>query len=127
MKFIVRAIVNALAVWVCVQLVSGIHLTGAGSNGNVFLYYLLAGAILAVINFFVRPILVILSIPLYILTLGLFFLVVNALVLLLASWVTGMFTMGLTVDSFGWAVLGGIVIGLVNTIVDWVLPAKFRR
>lgn len=127
MKFVVRTIVNALALWLCVVLLPGITLTGATQSPYLVLYYLAAGAILAAINFLVRPILVVLSIPLYIVTLGLFFLVVNAVVLLIASWLTGFLNVGIAVYGFGWALLGGIVIGLVNTIVDWFLPAKVRR
>lgn len=127
MKFIVRAIVNAFALWVCVQTLTGITLTGATGTQNTVIYYILAGAILAIINFLVRPILVVLSIPLYIVTLGLFFMVVNAFVLLIASWFTGFLNVGIAVDGFGWAFLGGIVVGLINVVVDWFLPAKFQR
>ena len=127
MKFLVRAALNALALWLCVQWLSGNHLVGAVGDRNIVIYYFLSGAILAVINFLVRPILVLLSIPFYILTLGLFFMVVNALVLLLASWFTGFLAVGIEVDSFGWAFLGGILVGIVNVVCDAILPSKVQR
>lgn len=127
MKFIIRAIVNAFALWVCVQVLAGFTLTAPGSTGELLVYYFLAGVIMAVINVLIRPILVVLSIPFYVLTLGLFFIVVNALMVLLTSWATGILHIGISVESFGWAVLGGIVIGLINLVVDKMLPEDVRR
>ncbi len=125
MKLLVRALVNALGLWLCIQIVSGISVTG--SSDHVWLYYILAGVILALVNMLVRPIVMILSIPFYILTLGLFFVVVNAAMLGLASWITSIFAVGFHVNGFWAALLGGIVIGIVNVIVDLFLPVKYRR
>ncbi|MFT0848787.1 phage holin family protein [Actinomycetaceae bacterium L2_0104] len=125
MKLLVRALVNALGLWLCIQIVSGISVTG--SSEYVWLYYILAGVVLALVNMLIRPIVMILSLPLYILTLGLFFVVVNAAMLGLASWITGIFAVGFHVNGFWAALLGGIVIGIVNVIVDLFLPLKYRR
>ena len=76
MKLLVRALVNALGLWACVHIVSGITVTGTAEH--VWLYYVLAGVVLAIVNIFVRPIVKLFALPLYILTLGLFFVVVNA-------------------------------------------------
>lgn len=125
MKLLVRALVNTLGLWVCVHMVHGITITG--TSDNVWLYYVLAGVILALVNMLVRPIVMILSLPFYVLTLGLFFIVVNAAMLGLTSWITDFFTVGFHVDGFWPAVLGGIVIGIVNVVVDMFLPVKYRR
>lgn len=136
-KFLVRTGVNAAALWVAVFLLSGVTLKGAVSPDNPianaspgwqqFAYYLLAGAILALANSLVRPVVKFLSFPAYILTFGLFFIVVNALMLMLTSWITGNFDIGVFVDGFWWAVAGGIVIGLINTLFDALLPKDYRR
>ncbi|MBE6484839.1 MAG: phage holin family protein [Actinomycetaceae bacterium] len=127
MKLFVRALVNALGLWVCVQLLSGVSLSGSGSTLKIVIYYVIAGAILGIVNFLVRPFLVILSLPLYIMTLGLFFVVVNAAMLGLTSWLTGALSIGIVVNGFQAALLGGIIIGLVNVVVDAFLPVEYRR
>jgi putative membrane protein len=88
--------------------VPGIHWSGG------FFYLFIAGLVFGLINLIVKPIVTILSVPLIILTLGLFFLVVNAAMLYLAD----IFLSGLTVDGWGAAVLGGIVIALFNWVVQ---------
>ncbi len=125
MKLFVRALVNALGLWLCIQMVSGISVTG--TSEYVWLYYVLAGVVLALVNMLVRPVVMILSLPFYVLTLGLFFVVVNAAMLGLTSWITDVFAVGFHVDGFWAAVFGGIVIGIVNVVVDLFLPAKYRR
>ena len=125
MKLFVRALVNALGLWLCIQMVSGISVTG--TSEYVWLYYVLAGVVLALVNMLVRPVVMILSLPFYVLTLGLFFVVVNAAMLGLTSWITDVFAVGFHVDGFWAAVFGGIVIGIVNVVVDLFLPAQYRR
>lgn len=125
MKILVRALVNALGLWVCVEILSGITLIGY--SDHVWLYYVLGGIVLAVVNVLVRPIVAFFSIPFYVLTLGLFFIVVNALMLGLTSWITGFFDVGIHVDGFMWAAIGGIVVGLINVVADLFLPLKYQR
>lgn len=125
MKLLVRALVNALGLWVCVEILRGINVVG--SSDHVWIYYILAGIILAVVNVLVRPIVAFFSIPFYVLTLGLFFIVVNALMLGLTSWLTGFFSVGIHVSGFYWAVLGGIIIGIINVVADLFLPLKYQR
>ena len=91
------------------------------------LYYLIAGGILGLVNFLVRPIFVLFSIPLYILTLGLFFIVVNAAMLLLTSRITEHLSIGISIDSFLTAVVGGLLVGLVNALADAFLPSQYQR
>jgi putative membrane protein len=76
------------------------------------------------VNAFVKPILQILSIPFIIVTLGLFLLVINALMLLLTDWLADLFDIGFHVDGFWTAVGGAIVITIVGWVVDGLLPGR---
>ena len=123
MKFLVRSAVNALGLWLCVLYIPGITLTGTAPAERV----VIAGGILGLVNFLVRPIFVLFSIPLYILTLGLFFIVVNAAMLLLTSRITEHLSIGISIDSFLTAVVGGLLVGLVNALADAFLPSQYQR
>ena len=127
MKFLVRSAVNALGLWLSPPYIPGITLTGTAPAERVVLYYLIAGGILGLVNFLVRPIFVLFSIPLYILTLGLFFIVVNAAMLLLTSRITEHLSIGISIDSFLTAVVGGLLVGLVNALADAFLPSQYQR
>lgn len=127
MRFLISVICNAFALWVAVFLLNGMNVvsTNAGElpgGGQQVLIFLVGGLILALINMIVRPIVATLSLPLYIITLGLFFIVVNALMLMLTSWVSNQVGIGVTVDGFWWAVAGGIVVGVVNWILGLLVP-----
>ncbi len=122
MSLVVRLIVNAVAIWLTALWVSGITITQAQTPLGQALVVGVIALVFGLVNAFVKPIVQILSIPFYILTLGLFTLVVNALMLLLTSWLTGFTQWGLTVDGFWTAVWGGLVISLVS----WVLSLMFR-
>lgn len=117
MGVIVRVLVNAVAVWVAVNLLEGLRFDGS-------VWALLGvGLILGVANVVVRPVLTILSIPLLILTLGLFLLIVNALVLSFTMWLAGAFGIDFTSDSFWWTLAGALIISLVS----WGLETLFTR
>lgn len=123
---------NAAALWVTIWLIPGVQLTGSVAPDSFlsglsvgwqeFIYLVLAGAVLALVNTFVRPIVKLLSLPFYVLTLGLFFLVVNAAMLALTAWITGFFAISLVLAGFWSAVFGGIIIGVVNTVLELILP-----
>ena len=102
--FLIRGLLTALGLWVSSALLKGVHSTG-------FLSLLGAGLLLGLVNAIVRPILVILTLPITIFTLGLFLLVVNALMVLLVSKMMH----GFSVDSFWWAMLTAITV----TVVGW--------
>ena len=106
-KLIIRLLVNALAIWLAAQLIDGIELTG-----NLW-QALLVALIFGLINAVIKPILVFFSAPLIVVTLGIFTLVLNALLLLLTSWLTD----ALTVSGFWAALLGALVI----TAISWGL------
>jgi len=110
---------NAIAIAVAAWLLDGIyfegpHLGHAELTDKVVPLVLVA-LILGIVSSFVKPVLKILSIPLILLTLGLFLLVINALMLMLTSWLAGQFQLGFHVEGFWTAIAGSIVI----TIVDW--------
>lgn len=121
MSLIIRLIVNAIALWVATLIVSGVELEG-GSTQDRVITLLVVAVIFAVVNVVVRPIVNILSLPLYVLTLGLFTFVVNALMLLLTSWIADQFDVPFNVDGFWSAILGGLVISFVSWILNLLLP-----
>jgi putative membrane protein len=119
-----RIVVNALALWIVDGLWSSIWLVGHadGLVGKI-LTYLVTGLVLAVVNSVVKPLAKILAFPLYILTLGLFGLVINAAMLGLVSWISGLIGVGLHVDGFWTAVWAGLVLAILTALIS--IP--FRR
>ncbi|MEV0175109.1 phage holin family protein [Streptomyces sp. NPDC050803] len=120
-NFVVKTIANAGALAVAVWLLDKITLTG-DSTGKKIGTLLLVALIFGLVNFLVKPIVKLLSLPLLILTLGLFTLVVNALMLLLTSWLADKFDLSFHVDGFWTAVLGGLIISIVSWALNVVLP-----
>ena len=110
MGFWARILINAFALWAATQLVPGIHVAG-------FFTLLFAALVMGIVNAIVKPPAFILSLPLTLLSFGLFLLVLNAAMLGL----TALLMPGLTIDGFGPAVLGAIVI----SIVSWVARKAF--
>ncbi|HET8878833.1 MAG TPA: phage holin family protein [Arthrobacter sp.] len=137
----VRVIVNALALWVANWILPGLDIsttatTGAVANSGVtqgtetvgiILAYLFIGLIFGLVNAFVKPLVSLLSLPLTILTLGLFTIVINAAMLYLTSWLSSYTPVHFTIDSFFWtAVLAAIIITIVS-LVAGRLPGGRRR
>ncbi|GAB2442390.1 phage holin family protein [Streptomyces incanus] len=120
-NFVVKTIANAAALAVAVWLIDKITLTG-DSRGKEIGTLILVALIFGVVNFLVKPLVQLLSLPLLILTLGLFTLVVNALMLLLTSWLADVFDLSFHVEGFWTAVLGGLVISVVSWALNVVLP-----
>ncbi|HSL70043.1 MAG TPA: phage holin family protein [Longimicrobiales bacterium] len=112
MGFLLRLLVTAASLWVAVQIVPGINYSGhwAGLLGVAFVFGL--------VNALVRPILYLLTCPLVLITLGLFVLVLNALMLLLTSALSQMIGLGFQVSGFIPAFLGGIVIGITSAVLN---------
>jgi putative membrane protein len=113
-NLIIRLFVNAAALWVAARLVPGIGLSG--EFGPV----LIVAAVFGLVNAMVKPIVLFLSIPFVILTLGLFILVVNAGMLML----TAALVDSLSVAGFGSALLGSLMISLVSLLFSLVLPER---
>jgi putative membrane protein len=118
---LIRFIGNALGLAVAAWIFSGITVGGA-TDREEFFTWLGVSAIFGAINLFVRPVVAFLSIPLYIITLGLMYFVVNALMLMLTSWLADQIDVAFHVDGFWTAVGGGIVIALISWGVSAVLP-----
>lgn len=126
MRLVLFVVTNALALAVAAWLIGGITVTESGilqtGNDDRWATIALVGAILGVINAVVRPVVKLLSLPLIILTLGLMILVINALMLLLASKIADGLDLGFHVDGFWSAVLGGLVFSIAMMVVEAVLP-----
>ena len=121
MGFIIRLLVTAVARWVAVALVPGIEYQG-GIGG-----LLGVALVFGIVNAVVRPILVVLTCPLVLLTLGLFLFVLNALMLWLTGALAGALGIDFTVSGFWAALLGGIVIGLVSTVLNVFVGQEGRK
>ncbi|HET6736788.1 phage holin family protein [Mycobacterium sp.] len=123
-SFLLRAALTGLALWVVTLIVPGISFVGADNTlqeiGIIFVVALIFG----VVNAFIKPIVQILSIPLYILTLGLIHIVINALMLWITSWITENTThWGLYIDDFWWTAIWAAI---VLSIVSWLLSLVVR-
>ncbi|MCP9209878.1 phage holin family protein [Streptomyces cucumeris] len=120
-NFLVKTLANAGALGVAIWLLKDITLTG-DNTGRKTLTLILVALVFGVVNVVVKPIVKVLAFPLFILTLGLITLVINALMLLLTSWVAGKLDLTFHVDGFGTAVLGGLIISIVAWALHMVLP-----
>ncbi|MEJ5913301.1 phage holin family protein [Pseudokineococcus sp. 1T1Z-3] len=126
MRVLVTVVVNALALWVASLLVPGIGIPGDEGLGSQVLTYLVVGAVFGLVNAVVKPVVQLLALPLYVLTLGLVHLVINALMLMLAAWLADLTPLSFEVDGFWWAVLGALVISVVGLFVDAVTGGRGR-
>ncbi|MEV7071714.1 phage holin family protein [Streptomyces sp. NPDC093990] len=120
-NFLVKTIANAGALAVAVWLLDKITLTG-GSTGKKVWTLILVALVFGLVNWLVKPVVKVLTFPLFILTLGLFTLVVNALMLLLTSWLADVLDLSFHVEGFWTAVLGGLIISIVSWALHIVLP-----
>jgi putative membrane protein len=115
MRFLIRFVTNAAALWVATAIVPGVTFTGG------WLPFLAVSLVFAVINATLRPIIKVLTCPLILLTLGLFALVVNGLMLWLTSSVSQSLGLGFHVTGFWAAFFGGLVVSIVSTLVSIAL------
>ena len=121
MSFLVRVVVNAVALGVACWLLSDISLTG-GTTSEQVLRLLLVAVVFGLVNAVVRPVVKLLSLPFILLTLGLLIFVINALMLMLTSWLSGKLGLGFHVDGFGTALVGALIITIVSWGLDVLLP-----
>jgi putative membrane protein len=115
MGFLLRVVVNALAIMLAASIVPGIAVDGLVSA-------LAAAVLLGLINAFVRPVLLILTLPITLLTLGLFLLVLNGFCFWLVAWLVN----GFHVAGFGSALLGSLVVSVVSWIVTALISDSGR-
>jgi len=120
MRFFVRLIVNAAALWVAAQLVPGVTFAGG------WLPFFGVACVFGVVNAFIRPVMKILTLPLIILTLGIFALVVNGLMLWLTSSLSAALGLGFHVSGFGAAFWGALVVSIVSTILSMAVVDSSR-
>jgi putative membrane protein len=114
-------ILNAAALWAAAAIVPGLEFSGGVGR------LLMVAAVFGVVNSTLRPLLTILTCPLIVLTLGLFTLVINALMLLVTGSLSESLNLGFMVSGFWPAFWGGLVVGLVSMLLAMVLPGKATR
>ena len=119
MNFIIRWLVTAVAVGAAVWLVPGIAVAG---TTETWVAVAIFGLILSIINIAIKPIMQVLSLPITVLTLGIFYLVVNTLMLYIAAWVSnGLFNAGFDIATFGSAFVASIVISIVSAFMNAIV------
>ncbi|MFJ4336702.1 phage holin family protein [Streptomyces sp. NPDC088915] len=123
MNFLVKTLANAGALGVAIWLLQDITLTGE-STGKKVLALILVALVFGLVNAVVKPVVQLFTFPLFVLTLGLFTLVVNALMLLLTSWLADKLDLSFHVEGFWTAVLGALIISVVSWALNVVLPDR---
>jgi putative membrane protein len=121
MNFIIKLFLNAIAVVIVAYILPGVHLIGA----SYFWDAVVLAAILSLLNVSVKPLLIFLTIPATIFSLGLFLLVINAAIIEIAAWIMG--PQRFVVDSFWWALLFSILLSIVNGIFERLTIKSNRR
>ena len=125
MKIIVRIAVTGAAFWVASWLLSGIQIgTSQDSVTDRLLTLGVIAVIFGVVNAVLKPVIKVLGCGFYILTLGLFSLVVNAALFMLVAWTAERFDLVFGVDHFGWAVLGSLVVTVTSWVLNLILPDR---
>lgn len=125
MRFIIRVVVNAFAIWV-VTLIPALQVSviafPPGETLQLVLTLLLVSVIFAIVNTIVGTVIKVLAFPIYILTLGLISLVINGFLLWLTAWLTHWWNWGLRVEDFWW----GVVAALIITVINWIFGIILR-
>jgi putative membrane protein len=104
-KFLLRLLISSVAVLLVASVLKGIHVDG-------FTNALIVAAILAVLNALLKPMLILLTIPVTVMTFGLFLLVINTIIILIADWMVP----AIHIDGFWWAMLFSILLSIVNSV-----------
>ncbi|MEZ0446227.1 phage holin family protein [Cellulomonas sp. ICMP 17802] len=124
MAFLVRVLINGVALWLATLILPGLEIVGADTGWQQLAIILLIALVFGVVNAVVKPIVAFLSIPLYILTLGLFTIIVNALMLMLTAWITEATSWGLRIDNFGTACWGAIIVSIISLVLSVLIPGS---
>ncbi len=129
LRFILRLLVNAFALWLTTLLVAGVRVVPFEPAGTLefVLTLLLVAFVFGIVNGSIGNLIRMLAFPLYILTLGLIALVVNGLLLLLVAWLSSLVGFGLEVDGFWWGVLGALVLGLISWLIGIIMRPVIGR
>lgn len=130
MGFLIRSVVNGFGIWV-LSLISFLRITVTpfepGETLQFVLTLALLGALFGLVNTIVGGLIKIVAFPLFVLTLGLVSLLMNGLMLLVTAWITGFWGWGLSVEAFWPAVLGGIILSLINLVFGIILRPQRRK
>ena len=133
MEIVARTIGNAAGLWLATRLLSGLSVPEGVSTAQMWLNLLVLGLILALVNSLIKPVAKFVTFPLYIVTFGLFALVINGAMLSLTGRLTdhiaalgtgGSVPLGLEVSSFGSAVVGSIIISVISSIIAAMLVRR---
>lgn len=117
MKLILRILINAFAIWLTSMLLSSFNFTGS------VLSLIVVAVIFGLVNALVRPIVKLLTLPINLVTLGLFTLVINTLMLILTVWLSDSLSLtGGLFENFLIAFVAAIIISVISTILSWFLP-----
>jgi len=116
MRWIISIILNAIALIAVAQLFQSFHLDGFGTA-------VLASFILSIINIIIKPILIVLTLPVTVLTLGLFLFVINAITLMITQ---GLMGTSFVIDGFGTALIASIIISLISLLLNNLVRDSFR-
>ena len=116
MRFVIHLLITAAALWVATKVISGIHYTGS------FLTLVGVALVFGILNALLKPVLMVLSLPMMILTLGLFTLILNALLLWLTSALSTSLGLGFQVNGFVAAYLGALVVSVVSFALSMIAP-----
>ena len=127
MGFLIRVVINAFAIWV-VTLIPALQVFVVpfppGETLQMVLTLLIVAAIFALVNTIIGTVIKVLAFPLYILTLGLIGLLINAFLLWLTAWLTHWWNWGLRVEDFWWGVVAAVIITLINWIFGIILRPR---
>jgi len=115
---ILRIMINALSIAAAIKVIDGITFTGEWWK------MIIIGAIFGVINALLKPLMMLFTLPLIVLTLGLFTLVVNAVLLILTATFSGPFNLGLHIDGFWSAFWGALIVSIVSMFLSWITGVK---
>lgn len=119
-NFALQTVINAVALWVAAWAIPGITF-GGGSSAQVVKTVVIVALIFGIVNALIKPVLKLITLPLIILTLGLFVFILNALMLQLTSWLAGRFDLAFHVQHFFWdAVFGGLVVTVVSMLLSFI-------
>jgi putative membrane protein len=127
MGFLIRVVINAFAIWV-VTLIPALQVYVVpfppGETLQLVLTLLIVAAIFALVNTIIGTVIKVLAFPLYILTLGLIGLIINAFLLWLTAWLTHWWNWGLRVEDFWWGVVAAVIITLINWVFGIILRPR---
>jgi putative membrane protein len=124
-RLLLRLLINTLALWLTTLILAGhVDVLSYGSEGDTAAFVLtlvLVAVIFGLVNGIVGGLIRVVAFPIYVLTLGLISFIVNGLLLLLVAWISGLLGFGLSVENFGWGILGALLLGIIAWLIGILL------